>query len=264
MEGIPIEPPRDLNHFLNLFKNGEHQSLDVSSNPTLKTYRSQHPGQDSDLQNWIEEHRILTKSSSPQSNGKGFDFMQEEDLKSVLRYLPKGSLLNCESFKRAVRCKQYFEDVYGCKSPRRNRGFDKYETESQVVGLVLKRNGFVDPESFKANPYSTDLLEIPEIFKRNLDIYLKKRVQGFETTSLKLTRVHFTITDKVKSEAIEQKTKQEIIDMISNLVNGMEVEEMESVKQLCSKSKTKQFLINTYQELLDGKLHEALDMNCDD
>ena len=61
--------------------------------------------------------------------------MQEEDLKEVLKFLPKGTLLDEESFKRAVRYKQYVEDVYGSKEPVRNRGFEKFETESQVVGL---------------------------------------------------------------------------------------------------------------------------------
>jgi hypothetical protein len=159
----------------------------------------------------------------------------EEDLKLVLKYLPKGTLLNSETFKRAVRSKQYFENMYGCKSPNRKRGFDKYETESQVVGLVLIRKGFTNPKFTNTSPYSTDLLEIPEIFKRNLDTSFTKRVKGFETSSLKLNQVHFTIREKVESQAIEKKTKQEIIDMILNLVSDMDEEDEESIKAMCSK-----------------------------
>ena len=52
----------------------------------------------------------------------------EEDLKQVLKYLPKGTLLEKESFMRAVRYKQHFEDIYGCSEPIRNKGFEKFET----------------------------------------------------------------------------------------------------------------------------------------
>jgi hypothetical protein len=61
MEELPIEPPRDLNYFLNLSKDGGKTSEDSNSKPTVKQYRVQHPTQDSDLQKWVEEHRILTK-----------------------------------------------------------------------------------------------------------------------------------------------------------------------------------------------------------
>ena len=78
---------------------------------------------------------------------------------------------------------------------------------------------------------------------------------------MKLNSVYFTIADKVKSQSIEQKTKHEIIEMILDLATKFEYEEFESIKAVCSMSKTKQFLINSYQELLDSQLHEKLDMN---
>jgi hypothetical protein len=169
MDEYPVEPPRDLNFFINQFKTGDNVNpsttpvnpsattvnpsettvnpsettvnpsattvnpsattlnpsattvnpsattvilykSSVKVKPTVRVYRAQHPTQDTELAKWVEEHRILTKSTVPSNcNGKGFDFMQEEDLKSVLKYLPKGTLLEVESFKRAVRYKQYFE-----------------------------------------------------------------------------------------------------------------------------------------------------------
>ena len=234
---------------------------DMDSNPTLKQNNRQHPKKNSDLQQWIEDHRILTKSSSPLcSNGKGADFMQEEDLKLVLGYLPKSTLLNSETFTRAVRLKQYFEDLNGCKAPERKRGYDKYEIESQVVGLVLMRKGFTNPQFTGESPYSNDVLEIPDIFQRNLKTYFTKRVEGFETSGLKMTHLHFTKGDKVESQKIEKKTKQEIIEMITDLVSDMEEEDQETVKRLCSKSRNKQFLINQYQELLDQKSQASLNI----
>ena len=276
LNDLPVEPQRDLSHFIKLFRDREVGETDeeepntsfnseTDSKPTLKHYKVQHPKQNSDLQKWIEDHRILTKSSSPLcSNGKGADFMQEEDLKLVLGYLPKSTLLNSETFNRAVRLKQYFEDLNGCKAPERKRGYDKYEIESQVVGLVLMRNGFTNPQFTRESPYSNDLLEIPEIFQKNLKTYFTKRVEGFETSGLKMTHLHFTKSDKVESQKIEKKTKQEILEMIIDLVSDMEDEDQETVKGLCSKSRNKQFLINQYQELLDHKSQAALNISNED
>ena len=185
----------------------------------------------------------------------------EEDLKEVLKYLPKGTLLNEESFKRAVRYKQYFEDIYGCKEPNRNRGFDKYQTESQIVGLVLMKKGFADPKANVANPFSSDLFNIPKIFEQNLAKYFSNRINGVETSSLKLSRVHFTVSDKLESQSIEKKTKQEIIDLIFIITDNMKDEEKVNIRTQCTKSKNKQFLINRYQELLDAQTQNALNMD---
>ena len=47
------------------------------SKAAVKTYKVQHPSEDKDLSKWMDEHRILTKSSLKlNSNGKGADFMQ--------------------------------------------------------------------------------------------------------------------------------------------------------------------------------------------
>jgi hypothetical protein len=67
---IPIEPAKSFAHFLS--------SSNTVSLAKIRTYQPQHPAQNLDLQNWIDEHRILTKSNNPNiSNGKGFDFLQE-------------------------------------------------------------------------------------------------------------------------------------------------------------------------------------------
>ena len=192
------------------------------------------------------------------------DDLLEEDLKLVLKNLPKSTLLNSETFQRAVRLKQYFEDMNGCKSPVRKRKYEKFETESQVVGLVLLRNGFINPHFSGVNPYSADLLEIPELFQKNLKIYFNKRIMGVETSSLKLTKVHFTKAEKEESELIENKTKREIIELISNLISGKTEEEKENIEKMCTMSKNKQYLINKYQELSDNQSEEALNLFVDE
>ena len=70
----------------------------------------------------------------PYVGGKGFDFAQEEDLKGVLKYLPKGTLFEYKSFKRAVNTKQHFEDnIKRDLSPQLNRPHDKYICEVPIV-----------------------------------------------------------------------------------------------------------------------------------
>ena len=124
MDDLPVEPPRNLDFFINLSKPGEQAELPcmpsvtqskttanqstatvnpssrtvnpstTAANPStalvnpsttnmkvskaaVKTYKVQHPSEDKDLSKWMDEHRILTKSSLKlNSNGKGADFMQ--------------------------------------------------------------------------------------------------------------------------------------------------------------------------------------------
>ena len=122
------------------------------------------------------------------------------------------------------------------------------------------RKGFADAKLPYDSPFSSDLLKISEIFEQNLEIYFKKRVKGVETSNLKLARVHFTVIQKEKSEAIEQKTKKEIIDLIVTLTTGLKEDEKSDILSTCTKSRNKQFLINAYQELLEGQSNEALNM----
>ena len=66
---IPVEPAKSLTDFISSSKNPPLAKM--------KVYRQKHPGQNIDLQIWIDEHRILSKSKIPSStNGKGFDFVQ--------------------------------------------------------------------------------------------------------------------------------------------------------------------------------------------
>ena len=73
--------------------------------------------------------------------------MQEEDLKKVLGYLPKGTLFDFNSFSRAVRMKQNVEEYRGCKSPERRRPHDKYEIEVQIAGTIMMKNQFTSKTS---------------------------------------------------------------------------------------------------------------------
>ena len=87
---------------------------------------------------------------------------------------------------------------------------------------------------------------------------------GVETSSLKLTKVHFTKTEKEESELIENKTKREILELISNLISGKTEEEKENIEKMCTMSKNKQYLINKYQELSDNQSEEALNLFVDE
>ena len=118
------------------------------------------------------------------------------------------------------------------------------------------------PEAFGVNPYSEDLFRIPEIFDKNLTALFTHRVTGFETTTLRLIKFHFTKAEKVKSEEIEAKTKKEIIEMIFDLVNASSVDEeyMENLKDLVKESRKKQFLIDVYHEVLDDQLQTELEI----
>ena len=102
MENLPVQPPRDLSYFISLYKGGDVSDVSTSK-ASINQYPKQHPMENPDIQPWIDAHRILSKSSEASStNGKGFDFMQEEDLKKVLKYIPKGTLFDFDSFARAV------------------------------------------------------------------------------------------------------------------------------------------------------------------
>ena len=114
------------------------------------------------------------------------DLISEEDLKKVLQFLPKGTLLTLDSFTRAVRSKQYFEEVFGTNIPDRKRKHEKYQTEVQVVGVVLIRMGFALATPLEKSPYSRDIHDVHLIHGKNLDTFFIKRMKGYETSSLKL------------------------------------------------------------------------------
>ena len=186
-------------------------------------------------------------------------------MKGVMKYLPRGTLFNYSSFQRAVRAKQVSEDTYGVQSPRRNRGFDKYETEAQVVGTFLVKNGFTTSEPTDLGKYSTDLLEIHQIYEENLFKYFSKRVKGVETTSLKLKKVNFTQVEKEKSDSIEMKTKEELRRIVFEFLDASDLaeEEIEDIKASVTKSKPKQFLVNMYNELMLDHHQESLGLGLD-
>ena len=232
------------------------------SHAALAQYSKKHPQENTELQTWINSHRILSKSSDPLStNGKGPDFLQEEDLKKVLGYLPKGTLFDFNSFSRAVRMKQNVEEYQGCKSPERRRPYDRYEIEVQIAGTIMMKNQFTS-ETSGINPYSEDLLRITEIYEKNLTTFFTHRVAGFETSSLKLEKFHFTKFDKEKSEEIENRTKKEIIEMIFSVVEEsawVDEEYIDRVKDLAKESRKKQFLIELYQEIVDDKFQSEIE-----
>ena len=265
LDDIAVEPPRNLAYFIALHKTGKTSDL-PPSHANLKQYRSQHPKQNTQLQGWIEDHRILSKfSQSKTTCGKGFDFLQEEDLKSVLKHLPKGTMFDFDSFGRAVRMKQNIENYQGCKSPQRNRPYEKYDTEVQACATVMMKNEFTAVELCGTNPYSEDLLKIHEIFDSNQEKYFTKRVEGFETSSLKLTKLYFTEAEKVSSQQIENQTKKEIVEMILNLAHSSSMSEIDvdNLKDLAKISHKKQYLINLYEELIEEQMQADLGIDLD-
>ena len=68
---LAIEPPKDLQYFINKLINNEEMSTKASdseitgtgseNSSSVKQYKAQHPTQHSTLQDWVEDHRILTK-----------------------------------------------------------------------------------------------------------------------------------------------------------------------------------------------------------
>ena len=276
MENVPVMPSRDLSHFISLHSAQEENKVPAPKVPppkvtppkapppkaSLLQYLEKHPQENSDLQTWINAHRILTKSSgAPCINGKGFDFLQEEDLKMVIKHLPRGALFDYDSFARAVRLKQNIEEFEGSKSPERGRPFEKYDTEVQLVGSIMIRNQFSTAEALENNPYHEDLLKIEEIFQKNLGTFFIHRVSGLETSSVKLDKFHFTKADKEQSEAIEKKTKKEIVKMIFELgkASWVDDEYLENLKEVAKETQKKQFLIDIYNEIVNDHLQAQLE-----
>ena len=159
--------------------------------------------------------------------------------------------------------KQNIENYKGCPSPTRDRPHDKYSIEVQVCGSILMKNKFTSTQAFGHNPFSEDILKIDEIFNNNLTKMFQHRIQGFEMSSVRLTKFHFTKADKQKSEEIEAKTKREIIEMIIDLAKAASVEEeyMDNVMALAKETKKKQFLIDLYNEVLEDKLKLELEIH---
>ena len=168
-------------------------------------------------------------------------------------------MFSYESFTRAVRSKQYFENVFGSPCPSRKRKHEKYETECQVVGMVLTRKGFALKQSFDRSPYSQDLYNVPRIFDDNLDKFFSMRVKGFETSSIRMKTVSFTVAEEEIKQRIELKTKEELITMIGEIAANLS--DVEYIVSSCTKSKTKQFLINMYHELLEEQRQEGLNLS---
>ena len=129
-----------------------------------------------------------------------------------------------------------------------------------MCATVMMKNQFTASEFCGTNPYSEDLLKIHEVYDSNLDKFFTRRVEGYETSGLKLTKIYFTKSDKDKSQQIESQTKQEIIDMIFNLAqtSSMNDEDLENLKGLAKITQKKQFLINLHEELVEEQLQTAL------
>jgi hypothetical protein len=265
LDDIPVEPPRNLSYFqtLNSSKSGSSTAKLPPSMASIKQYRIQHPKQNLQLHEWIEDHRILSKFSQTTTTcGKGFDFLQEEDLKGVLKHLPKGTMFDFDSFGRAARLKQNIEDHQGIKSPKRNRPYEKYEIEVQACAALLIKNQFTAVEFCGPNPYSEDLLNISEICDTNFKKYFTKRVNGHETSSIKLDKVYINKAGKKASQQIESKTKQEIIDLILSLENSLsEDEDVKNLKDLVKITHSKEYLINLYDELAEEALQDQLELD---
>ena len=181
-------------------------------------------------------------------------------MKSVMQHLPKGTLFNFSSFQRSVRAKQVSEDTYGVHSPMRKRGYDKYETEVQIAGTVLIKKGFTISEQTDLEHFSTELFKIHQIYEENLEKYFKLRVKGVQTTSLKIKKVNFTLVEQKRSESIEALTKDEIIQTVIKLLetSALDGDEINDIKAATTRSKSKQFLINIYNEIIEDQIQEGL------
>ena len=153
-----------------------------------------------------------------------------------------------------VKCEVYI--------PVRKRKHEKYQTEVQVVGVVLIRMGFALATPLEKSPYSRDLHDVHLIHGKNLDTFFIKRVNGYETSSLKLKTVCFTVEEEQTKNSIESKTKEEIISIIRETASGMR--NCDDIFSICSKSQTKQFLLNKYYEVMEDKRQESLNLSVED
>ena len=61
--------------------------------------------------------------------------------------------------------------------------------------MVLTRKGFALKQSLDRSPYSQDLYNVPRIFDDNLDKFFSMRVKGFETSSIRMKTVSFTVAE---------------------------------------------------------------------
>ena len=161
-----------------------------------------------------------------------------------------------------MRSKQYFEEVFGTNIPDRKRKHEKYQTEVQVVGVVLIRMGFALVKPVEKSPYSRDIHDVHIIHGKNLDTFFFNRMKGFETSSLKLKTVSFTVEEEHTKNSIESKTKEEIISIIRETAS--EMRNGEDIISMCSKSKTKQFLLNKYYEVMEDRRQESLNLSVED
>ena len=91
-------------------------------------------------------------------------------------------------------------------------------------------------------------------------MFFSNRMKGVETASLKLKKVHFTIEDERKSNIIENKTKQEILNVIRTILKNFDQEEQQDILNDCTKAKSKQYILNVYHEVLDRHSQEKLQL----
>ena len=264
MENVPLTEPKDLKHFINVHsKNGE-KSEQISSNPKIRSYLPKHPSKHPELESWEKEHRIVSKSSTSSSSSKGFDFLQEEDLKGVMKHLPKGTLFDQNSFSRAVHIKQNYEFIIKQDmSPKRNRLHDKYISEAQFVGTKLLESKIAKSDFSEGNLYCADLFEIKKIFEKNLKHFFTMKIDCFETSNIKMKIVHFIKEEKEKSEQLEKKSKEDIIKLILELADSsnLEAEDLEVVVYGAKMTKTKPQLIDLYNSLLETIFQTEVEMD---
>lgn len=150
------------------------------------------------------------------------------------------------------------EDVFGSSSLRRNRKYDKYETETQIVGLVLIKHGFSQPLSLNGKLYSTDLQNFQKIVNENLDVFFSGRVKGTETSNIKIQTISISIEDEERKNNINSKTKSEIISMIHDVAVRCGEIDIDHITNSCNKSRNKQFLIDMYMDLLETERNHNL------
>ena len=263
MKTVPVAPPKTLQHFID--KKRTQPSATPRSEPVIKTYRSQHPTINPDLERWSNAHRILSKSTNP-SSGQGFDFLQEQDLKGVLKYIPKGTMFDINSFARAVRTKQHYEDNFEAEKTSNRRTHDKFTIESQIVGVVHIKNGFTSTAGSTSNPFSEDLFQVNSIYESNLELFFTKRIDGCETSGIKIRKFFFTTEEFEESLSLENKTKDEIIKCITDDAENSSLEPglVNSIKHRLKPGLSKPALIEIYHNVHDAIIEAEQNFDIDE
>ena len=141
------------------------------------------------------------------------------------------------------------EDTYNRKNDDKILRVRRLLQSTKYLGSPMESKPFMDIE--KKIPLSGDILNLKNIAKDNFDRYVEAKSKG-ETVKLKL--VFATEQEKIESEKVENKTKEEIKVLIFEKISELNAEQQSLHQEIYTKNiknKKKQSFINYYNELCE-------------